>query len=351
MQQVHQDRQLDLVGWSTILPQSGPHPQLLIIHYQILQLNESAVLLGFHPEPILNRTSENLPVTIYESHFEVEGASSSQDDGEDHAMKDSGADGACGSKLKVKFSELAYSVETSEAEMISIDTVAKTATSAVAIVETSKGQEAAGGSGSGPDTANSSSGLVTEGKGKKRMLPSRESSHSGTSPGAAKPIEGLFTHEEEQIITSLTAKANAVKMLLTMVKVLESYLSCLPNEFVSGNKAGVITDEMRNNLSSTSTAVPDYSILRSVQALVNRLPLVVPSNEEAFNHEVQSETNDVKLLENIRDVLGQTSLAKSIGRKVFLVAQTKEWGGRLPPDFAASEEKYSSRMTVGDLMT
>jgi COP9 signalosome complex subunit 6 len=51
---VHKSPALELVGWFTIAPTSGPQPHHLPIHQQILHTyNESAVLLAFHPSVLL----------------------------------------------------------------------------------------------------------------------------------------------------------------------------------------------------------------------------------------------------------------------------------------------------------
>ena len=121
---VHKAPALDLVGWWSTAPPSGPNISHLPIHRQILQShNESAVFLAFHPSLVQEASSNGgkLPVTIYESVYEGENATESgktmQVDGEEQS-------------LTIRFRELPYSVETGEAEMIGIDTVARTARNA-----------------------------------------------------------------------------------------------------------------------------------------------------------------------------------------------------------------------------
>jgi COP9 signalosome complex subunit 6 len=93
----------------------------LPIHRQILQsYNESAVFLAFHPSQVqaASRNGAKLPLTIYESVYEGENAAENskamQIDGEEQS-------------LSIRFRELPFSVETGEAEMIGIDTVARSA--------------------------------------------------------------------------------------------------------------------------------------------------------------------------------------------------------------------------------
>lgn len=123
---VHKAPALDLVGWWSTAPPSGPNTVHLPIHRQILHNhNESAVFLAFHPSLVQDASSNGgkLPVTIYESVYEGENATENsktmQVDGEEQS-------------LTIRFRELPYSVETGEAEMIGVDTVARTARNAAA---------------------------------------------------------------------------------------------------------------------------------------------------------------------------------------------------------------------------
>lgn len=121
---VHKVPALDIVGWWSTAPPSGPDVTHLPIHRQILQdYNESAVFLAFHPSQVKGASANGgkLPLTVYESVYEGENAAESektmQVDGEEQS-------------LSIRFRELPYFVETGEAEMIGIDTVARTARNA-----------------------------------------------------------------------------------------------------------------------------------------------------------------------------------------------------------------------------
>lgn len=332
--QVHKDRQLDLVGWATVLPQSGPEPFILPIHQQILSFNESAVLLAIHPELISNRSwGGDLPLTIYESRYEVEGAI--QQNEEDMEMKDNGDSAAMGS-LKLKFNELPYTVETDEAEMIGMETVAKTAIPASAIGENTSQKS--------PEPKMSSSSAakaVAVDKGKRRII-----------ADSSKPVEVVLSREEEEMIATLTGKANAIKMLQSRLNVLNAYLARLPPNFISGEEMGIITEAMTQGPKQGSSTIPNYNILRSIQALVSRLPLIIPSDEEAFNNEVQHEKNDVKLIGLLNEVISQTVTAKNIGRKVHIVEQGKGKNRQvmsfMDPQVATAQTMTS--LSAGDLM-
>lgn len=108
-----------MVGWWSTAPPSGPTTAHLPVHRQLMQdYNESAVFLAFHPSQLQSSESHTakLPLTVYETVFENEntgdGAKDMQIDGEEPA-------------LNIRFRELPYSVETGEAEMIGVDTIAK----------------------------------------------------------------------------------------------------------------------------------------------------------------------------------------------------------------------------------
>ncbi|KAI4193903.1 MAG: hypothetical protein LQ350_008100, partial [Teloschistes chrysophthalmus] len=70
---VHKEPALELVGWFTATPSTGPEMQHVPIHRQIIQnYNETAVLLAFHPSEALAEAGKGgkLPLTIYESIYE-----------------------------------------------------------------------------------------------------------------------------------------------------------------------------------------------------------------------------------------------------------------------------------------
>ncbi len=125
---VHKVPPLELVGWFTTAPITGPQAPHLPIHQQILRdYNETAVLLAFHPLAVLEGAAVGgkLPLTIYESVYEsvkAEGQNVGRDDG---TMDIEGQDAPQDSQLEIRFRELPYSVETGEAEMIGVDFVAR----------------------------------------------------------------------------------------------------------------------------------------------------------------------------------------------------------------------------------
>ena len=128
--QVHLQPQLDLVGWFTTAPATGPGLIHGRLHEYILQnYNETAVVLAFHPSGVLEGklAGGKLPLTVYESLYESVG---DNDDVMDTGEKEA--------RLELRFRELPYSIETGEAEMIGVDSVARGGGNATAIDGTVK---------------------------------------------------------------------------------------------------------------------------------------------------------------------------------------------------------------------
>ncbi|KAM0669879.1 hypothetical protein ACQRIU_000274 [Beauveria bassiana] len=290
MTTVHKDRQLDFVGWYTLLPADGPTPTILPIHNQILQgWNESAVLLGFQPQEVLNHSvGGKLPLTIYESNYE---ADESIHDGEDRKMDDGEP------PLKLKFREVPYSVETDETEMISMNYIASGGGNAAAVAS--------------KDTHPSRS-IESNGKGKRRLV---ESEREESTDIAQEDEPGVFlSREEEETLTALTAKANAVKMLQSRIHLLIAYLDSIPPSF-----AGKDTADEGSMDTDASTVAPSLIVLREIKALTGRLGLVIPSDDESFKKEMISEQNDVEAINLLSTLMQSIGQAREVGKKFAVV--------------------------------
>ena len=136
---VHKDPALELVGWFTTTPATGPELQHVPIHQQILhEYNETAVLLAFQPKQVLEGAGQGgkLPLAVYESIYEGLGKEANYEADGDRLMDADATDGP----LDLKFRELPYSVETGESEMISVDFVARGGGNATNINEPAKGK-------------------------------------------------------------------------------------------------------------------------------------------------------------------------------------------------------------------
>ncbi|KAL6881382.1 hypothetical protein J3F83DRAFT_722067 [Trichoderma novae-zelandiae] len=321
---VHKDRKLDFVGWYTLLSSSGPSPTILPIHNQILEnWNESAVLLGFHPQEVVQHSvGGKLPLTIYESNYEVDDARG-ENDGEDKKMDDGE------STLKLKFREVPYSVETDETEMISMNYVAggggnatASAAAAAAAAPTAKEERPA-------------RSIESNGKGKRRLVESEvEGKKNATVDG-----DSALTREEDEMLASLTAKANAIKMLHSRIQLITAYLQRLPPSFINGDAPNASINEGAQDAERMDTdsnhTTPSLNILRQIQALVSRLDLVIPSDREAFEKEVQSETNNVNLLGLLNSIMQGVVQAKDVGRKFHAIEASKTAARRGTMDYSS----------------
>lgn len=325
---MHKVPALDLVGWYTILPTSGPQPIHLPVHRQILQTyNESAILLGFHPTAVLEGSvGGKLPLSIYESNYEAEDNAAASSGGEDKEMKDAE------SHLTLKFRELPYSVETGEAEMISVDFVARGGGNATAVDGTVKMAAKA-------DPAESA------GKGKTRAS---KKSESESEPSKIQD-QHILSREDEELIASLTAKANAVKMLHSRINLIALYLQNLPPSYISNTvPEGVEANDKKY------TPV-NHSILRSIQALLSRLSLLIPADAAAFEQELMSEKNDVNLVSLLGTITESIKDIRETGRKFSIVDTQKTM--KTKTDRAMGGTSWGGGsfgggvMGVGDLLT
>lgn len=282
---VHKERQLEFVGWYTLLPTTGPTPTILPIHNQILQgWNESAVLLGFHPEEVLQHSvGGKLPLTIYESNLEVDDPR----DGEDKKMLDEDEP-----PLKLKFREVPYSIETDETEMISMNYVA---TGGTGTASTSNKEERPARS------------IESTGKGKRRLVQA-DSDVDEDDIDLDSPTAADLSREEDEMVASLTAKVNAIKMLQSRIRLITTYLERLP----AGDEEA-----------TPEHTKPSLPVLRQIQALVNRLDLVIPSDKQAFEEEMAQESNNVHLLEMLNTIMQSVSGARDVGRKHAIVEASK----------------------------
>jgi COP9 signalosome complex subunit 6 len=320
VQLVHKDPPLDLVGWYTILPHTGPQPAILPYHNEFLTgFNESAVFLAFHPDELADSPAGGqLPITIYESISEGEDANREilPEEGEDSPMKD--GEGS----FKLKFRELPYSIETGEAEMISIDFLARGAANATAA-----------------GSRDAAEAIVVEGdaKGKRRAVEKK--------PEVTSEVVSLTKQEGEQIL-ALTMKANAIRMMHSRIQLIVKYLEQLPPSYLKGNVAPADQD-------STKNTSPSNTILRSVQALVNRLYLLDPSGSEAFKQELLSEQNDVHLVSLLDEVMQSIREIKEVGRTHAIADTSKSSRAqRLPISGFESPAGGSFNLgPAGDLIT
>lgn len=320
---VHSSPALELVGWFTTTPATGPESVHVPIHQQILHTyNETAVLLAFHPASVLDGAAVGgkLPLTIYESCYE--------NNNEGQGMDIDGSGGA-EAPLELRFRELPYGVETGEAEMISVDFVARGGGNASSI-----------DSGGGRDRKGQASQRAVGFVDRKGKAVDRESSKavvddaSVLSPEDEERMISFSTFPElvtrknaniqrETVIASLTARANAVKMLHTRIQLLKAYLTSLgPSYLTTTTSTPPSSDPTQPSPSPTPalTSEPNHPLLRSILALLLRLPLLLPpEHHSTFLQETQAEKSDVELVVLLGTLGKSVKEAREMGRKFGVV--------------------------------
>ncbi|KAK4561683.1 hypothetical protein LTR86_004362 [Recurvomyces mirabilis] len=271
---VHKAPALDLVALFTMGPVEGPQEIHLPVLKQVQQLtgNDGIMLLLFHGALMDQLQGGKLPISLYESVQEQDGE-------------------------KVLFREMSFGVETGEAEMIAVDTVAKGGSTAVAV---QKG-----------DIAQTTEGANKNQKGKgKGKAKDKEDEANGEAAA------GTLLAEDDELIASLTAKSNAIKMLNQRINLIRSYLETLPSS--------QLTD------ASSTTSPPDttnHALLRSINAMLSRIPLLAPpiaippptsieTNGDATTTHPESATSPLSAGTKERQDVHLTSLLASLSRSI-----------------------------------
>lgn len=309
MVQVHKDRDLELVGWFTTLPRSGPIPAIVPIHKQIQhQFNESAILLGFHLGEVDEAMSgSKLPITLYESNYDLgeDGDEAARAEDEDKVMSDAEP------QLKPMFREILYAVETLEAEMIGLDHIATGATNAMLEQDYDERSTTVAGKGQGKAKATAK---ATVGGGKED-----------------EDQEGLvLSAEDEELLAALRTKSNAIKMLQARIQLLVAYLESLQPSYLTTpdaplwlnttSKQDAVDISLRSSQSS-------YPILLAIQALVSRLALLDPSATSPaaadLDREILEETNDARLIELLGLVIERAGDIQDLGARFGVVEASK----------------------------
>lgn len=282
---MHKAPALDVVGWFSLVPTSGPLVELVPFQRHIASLNETNILLAIHPTAFERSESadQKLPITIYESVIESDGPKdegSMQVDGEESS--------------DLKFRPVPYTIETDEAEMIAINFVSKGAGSAAAVADS----QAA--------TSTAPQPPPEDRKGKKRASPEA----SGPKPRTPSDLEILSSEEQDQI-ANLTTRLNSVKMLRSRLAQLQAFVSSLPPSYLSDASIPLTSDAPNPS---------DLPHLRNLQALLTRLSLLTPlpaadgtvTGLEAASRAQQNDVTLTQLLSTLnKDVQGLQELGKT----------------------------------------
>lgn len=106
-------------------------------------------------------------------------------------------------------------------------------------------------------------------------------------------------------------------MLRTRITLLSSYLRSLPPSY--------LTDP---SIPASQPADLNHPILRSVAALLARLPLLAPPDADAFSRESLEQKSDVQMTTLLNSITRTTKEARELGRKMGVVEESRRMGGR-----------------------
>ena len=281
--EVHKAPALDLVAIFTLGPLHGPQAVHipLVKQVQTLTSSDSIMLLLFHPEQVDNLQGGKLPISLYESVEEVNDE-----------------------QMSLRFRELSFEVETGEAERIAVDFVAKGGGNATAVPKFDT--EASAG-------ASSSKEKITKGKGKAKERNDEDE----------ETLSNILSPEEEELLASLNAKVNAIKMLSQRIQLIQAYLDSHTLSYLT---------------KASSTAVPpentNFPLLRSISSMVARLQLLAPPNPSAPSHQSsahptlldqarEKERQDVELTSLLASLTRSVSEVSNLGSKFSILHREK----------------------------
>lgn len=276
----------DFIGHFTYLPPPPNHlPRQfqLNIQTQLLPHNESLIFLALHPSALSTSTGGKLPLTIYESVYEEEGDTPET------------------KVLKMKFTELDYTIETGEAEMIGVDQVAKGPLNAG---DETGGRAAGGAGGKDEKPVVGTSAAKDEGKKEAKGKGKVAEAEASTKEEKEVTFESIaLPTQTEELLSTLTAKANAVRMLHSRLTLLLAYLRSI---------------ESNSKSTEPSPQQPKIShqLLRSLLSLTNRLPLLEPpaTSDSSLSSESLAELSDVHLVALLGAVTSSIEISKEVGK-------------------------------------
>ena len=126
---------------------------------------------------------------------------------------------------------------------------------------------------------------------------------------------------------------NAIKMLQSRLNLLQSYLGNLPPSYLTD--ANLQVDPSNKSL--------NHPILRSISALLARLPLLTPPDLELYNREAQQSKSDVELITLLSSLTKTVYEVKEFGKKWNTVESARAGSRRgFGPDFGKGGNDYGT---------
>ena len=109
-------------------------------------------------------------------------------------------------------------------------------------------------------------------------------------------------------------------MLHARIQLLKTYLQKLPPSYLTTTS---LEDESTEAPNAQHTEI-NYTILRSIQALINRLPLLTPASIDSFEEETLAQKSDVSLVSLLGSLGDNVKDVRELGRKFGIVEQSKQ---------------------------
>lgn len=124
-------------------------------------------------------------------------------------------------------------------------------------------------------------------------------------------------------------------MLHNRIQLLKSYLTNLPPSYLTiSSQPGEPSEPQASNYTEIN-----HPILRSVQALLNRLPLLLPADQTIFEQEILAEKSNVSLVDLLATATSAIKDARELGRKFSIVESMRQ----------ASTKRHAPGLMADDL--
>jgi len=126
-------------------------------------------------------------------------------------------------------------------------------------------------------------------------------------------------------------------MLHTRIQLLKTYLQNLPPSYLttppppSDPSAAPPDSSDPSSSTTTTTTTPtqiSHPLLRSIQALLHRLPLLLPADRASFAQESLAEKSDVSLVALLGSLSKSIKETREMGRKFGIVDHVRQVGGK-----------------------
>lgn len=134
-------------------------------------------------------------------------------------------------------------------------------------------------------------------------------------------------------------------MLHTRIKLLKSYLTSLPPSDLTTSPD---SSAPASTPTTTSPTEVNYPLLRSIQALLTRLPLLLPAGDlSAFQQETTAEKSDVELVSLLGNLGQSVKEVREMGRKFAIIDGAKNVQKQVPQFSRTFENETVESIVVG----